>query len=161
MMDTAYDLNLKRSVDMFRRNDRLHRRIFERQAVAAFGIHRSQHMILMYISRNEDASQRSIADEFEISPAAVATTLKKLESGGFIIRSASTSDSRKNQIQITKKGMAVISDTKTLFSAIDFAMFKGLSDSEMTVLTHCLEKMNENLRHAEKKTPEELKGDLL
>ena len=51
MMDTAYDLNLKRSVDMFRRNDRLHRRIFERQAVAAFGIHRSQHMILMYISR--------------------------------------------------------------------------------------------------------------
>ncbi len=160
-MDNNYALNLKRSVDMFRRNDRLHRRIFERQAVAAFGIHRSQHMMLMYISRNEDASQRSIADEFEISPAAVATTLKKLELGGFIIRSTSTADSRVNHIQITEKGRAVISDTHTLFSAIDVAMFKGLSDTEMDVLAHCLEKMNENLREAETKTPEQLKGALL
>ncbi len=158
-LDNSYDLNLKRSVDMFRRNDRLHRGIFERQAVAAFGIHRSQHMILMYISRNPDASQRSIADEFEISAAAVATTLKKLEAGGFIVRSTSDADSRKNEIQITEKGRAVIADTHKLFSSIDFAMFEGLSSDEMDILAHCLEKMNENLRAACEKTPEQLKGE--
>ena len=131
---------------MFRKNDRLHRRIFERQSAENFGIHRSQHMLLMYISRHEDASQRSIADHFEISPAAVATTLKKLEVGGFIVRTACDTDSRINHIKITEKGQNVIDKTHILFSDIDYAMFRGIKEEDMKVLAQCLEKMNENLR---------------
>ncbi len=131
---------------MFRKNDRLHRRIFERQSAENFGIHRSQHMLLMYISRHEDASQRSIADHFEISPAAVATTLKKLETGEFIVRTACDTDSRKNHIRITEKGQNVINKTHILFSDIDYAMFQGINEQDMKVLAQCLEKMNENLR---------------
>ncbi len=145
-MEKSFDENLKRSVEMFRRNDRLHRRLFERQAAESFGIHRSQHMMLMHISRHEDATQRSIADHFEISPAAVATTLKKLQAGGFIVRTACETDSRKNKIRITEKGQKVINQTHILFSGIDYAMFEGINENDMTVLAQCLEKMNENLR---------------
>ncbi len=147
-MGKTYDENLKRSVELFRRNDRIHRRLFERQAAERFGIHRSQHITLMYISRHEDATQRSIADHFEISPAAVATTLKKLEAGEFIVRTACDTDCRKNNIRITEKGQNVINQTHILFSEIDYAMFEGIDEKNMNVLAQCLEKMNENLRTA-------------
>lgn len=150
--------NLKKTVDMFRRNDRLHRRLFERRAVEAFGIHRSQHIMLMFISKHEDASQRQIADNFEISAAAVTVTLKKLETAGFIVRITDEGDSRLNHIRLTEKGKSVIADTHELFSSIDYAMFDGLSESELTVLSRCLEKMNNNLREAAENTPERPKG---
>lgn len=158
-MEKSFDENLKRSVEMFRRNDRLHRMLFERQAVESFGIHRSQHITLMYIARHEDANQRSIADHFEISPAAVATTLKKLEAGGFIVRTACDTDCRKNQIRITKKGQNVINQTHILFSGIDYAMFEGIDEKDMNVLANCLEKMNDNLRAEAEKTLHAKEGE--
>lgn len=158
MQDNTYETNLEKAGELLRRNDRMHRRLFERRTAEAFGIHRSQHMTLMFISNHPDASQRDIAERFEISAAAVAVTLKKLEAGCYIVRSAVDNDCRRNQISLTEKGREVIDETHTLFSDIDRAMFGGLSSSEIACLSCCLEKMNENLRKAEKSLTEQSKG---
>lgn len=142
---------LKTTGELLRRNDRMHRRIFEREVAEAFGIHRSQHMMLMFLSHHEEASQKQIAEHFDISASAVAVTLKKLESGGFILRTADGDDNRRNNITLTDAGRSIINETHALFSAIDVAMFDGISAEEMTVLSRCLEKMNGNLRKAEEK----------
>ena len=63
--------------------DRMHRRLFENRT-AVMGVHRSQHRILMYLAkRNEAPAQKEIAEQFDVSPAAVAVTLKKLEDAGY------------------------------------------------------------------------------
>ena len=144
---------------MFRKTDRLHRQIFEKNVSNTFGIHRSQHMMLMYISRNQSAGQKDIAKEFQISPAAVTVTLKKLELGGFIVRNLSKNDNRCNNITLTEKGKKVICDTEKLFMLIDFAMVDGLTDDELTLLSSCLEKMHKNLNNGLKYSSSKMKGN--
>ncbi len=148
MADQLREEKLKRTIELFRHTDRLHRRIFENAAVSNFGIHRSQHMMLMCISRHSAYSQKELAKKMGISPAAVAVTLKKLEADGLINRSAVTDDNRRNSIVITEKGQNIINETHRLFTNVDRTMFSGFSDEEIEIFTSCLEKMHGNLGKA-------------
>ncbi len=126
--------------------DRMHRNIAE-NFVSSMGIHRSQHRILMYLSKNKDCnSQKQIADEFSISSAAVAVSLKKLENGGFIQRNISENDNRFNKIELTEKGREMVYKTKKAFSQLDIKMFSALTSDECSALEESLEKMQASLK---------------
>ena len=157
MNENQHSAKIKKLAEISRRIDRAHRKLFEKHAVEAFGIHRSQHMMLMYISKNENISQRQIADHFNISPAAVAVTLKKLESIGLVIRNAAQNDSRRNNISISEKGMKIIEETRYIFGAIDRLMFNDFTDDEIAMLFDFSQRMYNNLIEAEKVSTEELK----
>lgn len=137
---------LKETVALFMRTDRMRRSVFERQASDRFGIHQKQHITLMHLSRNEDISQKQLAEHFKVSPAAVAVSLKKLESKGLISRQCSSDDSRRNALKITEKGRAMVNETHKIFTAIDRAMFDGLNEDEIEVFINCLEKIQDNLK---------------
>lgn len=130
---------------MMRCNDRLHRRLFEKQVVKLFGIHRTQHIILMFLSRNENVSQKEIADFFQISPAAVAVTVKKLEKYGFIVKASNNEDNRKNVIKITSLGQQIVDETKKIAMDVDSIMLNNISNDELDFLNNILEKMHNNL----------------
>jgi len=126
--------------------DRMHRTVVENFA-SSMGVHRSQHMLLMYLGKcGGNASQKQIADSLGISAAAVAVTLKKLESGGFITKSVRDADSRFNEVNATDKGRALAASTKELFDKLDYAMFSQISDDEYSVLFRCFEKMQDGLK---------------
>ena len=126
---------------------RLHRRAVENK-IGATGVHKSQHMILMHLYRNNgDLSQKDIAKHFEISPAAVAVSLKKLESGGYIERTSVESDNRFNQINITKKGKELVEYSRKVFEEVDEKAFEGITDSERETLSILLDKITSNLKH--------------
>ena len=142
---------LFQTVQAICQTDRCHRAVIEAR-LADLGIHRTQHMVLMYLFRHEEtATQREIAQEFRISQAAVSVTLNKLESAGFIKRESH--DARANRIRITPEGRKLIDRTHELFGQVDEAMFKGISREELTRLRELLARMQENLGTAEK--PEE------
>ena len=129
--------------------DRLHRSIFEKMH-SAFGIHRSQHRLLMYISRKDACpSQKDIAEHFGISGAAVAVSLKKLEDGGYIKRESHEKDSRFNSIEITEKGKEVFEKYEEFFSRSDFAMFRDFTEEDYRNLSACLDKMLEGLKNSD------------
>lgn len=126
--------------------DRFHRNIFEKMN-SAFGIHRSQHRLLMYISRKDTcASQKDIAEHFDISPAAVAVSLRKLEDGGYITRESLEHDNRFNRITLTEKGKTIVEKSQNFFAQSDFAMFKDFSEEDYKNLLVCLEKMMGGLK---------------
>lgn len=137
---------LKETVALFMRTDRMRRSVFERQASERFGIHQKQHITLMHLARNEDISQKQLAEHFKVSPAAVAVSLKKLEAKGLISRKSSSDDGRCNTLKITEKGRAMVNETHKIFTAIDYAMFDELSDREIEVFINCLEKIQSNLK---------------
>ena len=115
--------------------------------VSKLGFHHSQHRMLMHLSKHEHIpSQKELADELGISPAAVTTTLKRLEKDGYITRTATEGDNRCNEIRITQAGLAVIQESCEIFYAVDKAMFEGFSDHELQTLTALLTRMRENLR---------------
>lgn len=128
----------------FRMVDRTMKRFIGKK-VENTGVYRSQHQILMHLCHHRDCSQSKLAEQMEISPAAVAVSLKKLEKGGYIVRESRENDNRANQIVITEKGNEVIKSSISLFEEIDKAIFKGFSEEDIDMLNHYLDRMYENL----------------
>ena len=120
---------------------RSHRKVCERK-ISKMGIHNSQHYLLMYIAKKgEISSQKEIAERFEITPAAVARSLKSLETEGFIQRENFEGDGRFNRIKITHKGKEIIDNTYKMFEEIDSSIFEDFTDDEINEFNRFLDKM--------------------
>ena len=147
MEDRVYERTFPERVrDRFLLVSRLHHCALDRNASAS-GLHRSQFFMLNHLSRCENTpSQKDLAEVFEISPAAVAVTLKKLEKQGYITRESACGDSRRNEIRLTQAGRALLDSNRRLAHGVDELMFQGFTDEELHQLSHCLTKMYENLR---------------
>lgn len=149
-MDDKKRQMLRDACRLFIHTDRLHRKEVERFA-AELGVHRSQHFVLMRIADTGGcASQKELAERLEISPAALAVTLRKLEDGGYLSRNPSQNDFRTNEVALTEKGWEVRRLSKEKFSKIDEQMFDGFSDEELAAFVGFLERMQENLRTDDK-----------
>ncbi len=124
-----------------------HHRVFEKH-VSDFGVHRSQHRILMFLSRRENmiTTQKDIAANFEISAAAVAVSVRKLEEEGLIGRASDTNDNRANIIRLTDKGMQIVEDTRNLINSLDEAMFEGFDEDEIAQFSVYLAHLCDNIR---------------
>ncbi len=134
----------RRACGMFMKTDRLHRKAFE-GLVKRLGIHRSQHIMLMHLAKDERMSQKSLAEHLQISEAAVAVSIKKLEAEGYIEKRANEKDSRYNDVKITEKGREIVSASEKFFTETDTAMIKGISDEMLENFVACLEIMQNNL----------------
>lgn len=127
--------------------DRMHRTMFEKE-MAALGIHRSQHRILMYLAKKspEAPSQKEIAETFRISPAAVAVTLKKLEAGGYIVKTALEKDNRVNTVSVTDKALDVVNQTVEISKKLEKCLFENFTQDEIDFFCRCLEKMQNSMK---------------
>ena len=141
-------------VKLFLRAAISHHRAFEKEA-GKFGVHRSQHRILMFLSSREDekTTQKDIAEQFGISAAAVAVSMKKLEEDGFVSRRSAFSDNRANIITLTEKGMKVVSDTQCFTHELDRATFDGFDEEEKAQFSKYLLRLCDNIQsYTDKKT---------
>lgn len=129
-------------IHVFMKANRLRRKSIEKK-IGSLGIHHSQHRVLMYLSECEKTpNQKEIAQKFDISPAAVAVTLKKLENNGYIERTVLRDDSRFNYIKLTDKGKEVIVKSAAVFDEIDRKTFSNFSDGEIDEFIRLLNKIN-------------------
>lgn len=128
----------------FRRAEKAFRTMIERR-VKNTGVYRSQHRLLMHLSRQPNCSQVELAEHLEVSPAAIAVSIKKLEKGGYIKRETDESDNRVHQVTITEKGEQVIRKSIIMFQEVEAQMFCGFSDEEMERMSDFLERIYHNL----------------
>ena len=141
------DKNLvNEAVRFFMRTDRLHKKLCEK-SLSELALHRSQHVMLMHLSRfGRTVSQKELAESLSITPAAAAVSVKKLIAGGYIERKASDKDARYNDVTITEKGEDVVKRSREIFKSIDEVMVSGVSEDELKVFIETLKKMTENLK---------------
>lgn len=143
--DSVRDAQVHQAIDLLVRTSRLHHRSIESRFDNT-GLHRSQRRMLMHLSRFETMpSQRRIADDFDISPACVARTLKSLASEGYITRVGDEDDLRRNTVSITQKGLDTVSETHHTFVKIDSSAFEDFSEAEIDQLISLLERVKKNL----------------
>ncbi len=125
--------------------NRLHRSVVEKR-FKELGVHRTQHMMLVYISKSESPpSQKQLAEHFDVTPAAIAMSLKKMEKNGLIERTASKGDNRVNVVQLSEKGKSVLDQTRELFKVMDETAIQGISCEEFEILNSALDRMTVNL----------------
>ena len=108
------------------------------------GVFRSQHRLLMILGKHSDCSQTELAERLEISSAAVAVSLKKLEKSGFISRQCQENDNRVNQVVITEKGWKIIDLSTQYFKEMENAFLSDFSEEELKQLQSFLERMIKN-----------------
>lgn len=114
--------------------------------VSDWGIHVTQHRILMHLSfKGNLQSQKELAERLEITPAAITQALQKLECDGYIERKLGN-DNRFNEITITNAGREIVEKTKTLFSTIDKTMFDNFSDEELDTMIGFLDRILSNFK---------------
>lgn len=132
----------------FLKVDRLHHQCIDKKVCSmGYNLHRNQHAVLMFLSHTDGpASQKDIAESFDISAAAVANTVKGLESAGYIARVTDSSDTRRNLVSLTDTGKKIIRETHSIFENVDRKMLIGLSDEEIDTFRSCLEKISGNLK---------------
>ncbi len=124
---------------------RRHHACIERR-IGDLGIHHSQRRMLMHLARcDRPPSQRELAERMCISPAAVATTLKKLEKEGYITRAVTDADNRRNEIRITELGLAKVLESREIFELVDRTMFEGMNEEELRTLSALIHRIDENL----------------
>lgn len=117
--------------------------------IMKLGFHHSQHRMLMHLAKYEHIpSQKELAEAMGITPAAVTTTLKRLEKEGYITRTVTDEDNRRNEIRITEAGLSAVRESQALFETVDKQMFKGISREELEAFTKTLERMRNNLGEA-------------
>lgn len=135
-----------RLVCIFLRIMRRHHAHVERR-IGDLGLHHSQHRMLMHLARRQGElpSQKELAEALGISPAAVTTTLKRLEKEGYISRAITDEDNRRNEISITEKGLSKVVESREIFESADRAMFEGFTESEMATLLSFMERIDRNL----------------
>ena len=124
--------------------NKLHKTAIE-SVVDDTGVHRNRMHVLMHLAGAKTfSSQKALAEHLGVTPAAVTMSLNALERDGLILRKCGE-DSRFNEIIITEEGLAVVAKSRSHFSEIDQAAFCGISESELTAFTACLDKLLENL----------------
>jgi len=122
----------------------MHRKICEKM-LSKTGVYRSQHRILMYISKNKNTSQKQIAEAMEVSTPTIAVSIKKLEAAGYVHKITNKEDNRFNKIVLTAKGEEVIKLSKKIFDDIEKNMFNNFSNDEIKTLNSYLIRMYQNL----------------
>jgi len=133
------------AVNIMIQTDRMHKHLLDTN-VSKIGLHRTQHRILMHLSRDGMLpSQKELADRLDITPAAVTIALKKVENAGYVERSLGH-DTRYNELKITEKGRVLVNRTRELFFEADTAMFEGFSDEELETYVSFLEKIQNNIQ---------------
>ncbi|MGN0377159.1 MAG: MarR family winged helix-turn-helix transcriptional regulator [Suilimivivens sp.] len=132
-----------RVIDLFRKTDRTLKRSISKK-VENTGVYRSQHMLLMILGRHPECSQTELAEKLDISPAAVAVSLKKLEKAGFISRQCQENDNRVNHVVITEKGWEIIDISIQYFKELEAAFLKGFSEDELKQLEKYFQRITKN-----------------
>ena len=140
------------TADIFRKTDFMLRRcIGKKLRTLDDEIYRSQHRLLMNLGANPNCSQSELAAKLEISPAAVAVSLNKLEKGGYIARRTDADDHRSNRVSITDRGNQVISKSMLLFDEVEGGMFEGFSqeETEQFITITSMMRLEMNLKQSE------------
>lgn len=126
---------------------KVHRALLEKR-LECTGVCRGQHQVLMGIWRNPGHSQKELAEAQNVSTAAVAVTLKKLEKGGYIERTADEKDSRCNNIHVTEKGNNILKTSVQIFMKTEEDILAGFTEEERLILFQYLCRLRDNITNS-------------
>ncbi len=114
-------------------------------ALSGMKIYRGQPDILAYLLSHGDCSQKELAEVLGVSPASIATSLKRMSKAGFIERTADETDRRINRLKITDAGREVFFAGKAECDKVDKIMFTGFDEGEIALLSDMLSRIANNL----------------
>jgi len=121
------------------------KRISMQKEMTEMGLYFGQLPILEYIKRNENCTQREIADKLHVTAASIALSTKRLQKAGLIKKVTDEDNLRCNKLSITEKGLEITEKGRKIFDALDEKMYQGFSEKELEDLYNYLNRLILNI----------------
>ena len=103
--------------------------------------------VLYYISRNtKDMIQQDIAEVMDKTKSAILRSIDILEEKGFVKRLPVAGDRRKNVIELTSSGKAIITTMHSQFLEHDGILKEGISEKDVEICMNVLGKIQEKCK---------------
>lgn len=112
---------------------------------ASSGLYFGQQPFLDFVVHHPGRTQKEVADAFHITPAAVATSAKRLEKAGMLTKEADPANLRQNRLFATARGLAVSREFHAVLESYDARSFAGFSEEELRQLAGYLARILKNL----------------
>ncbi len=109
------------------------------------GLYFGQPPIIKHLSEYKNSNQKEIADALHVTPPSIATSLKRMEEAGLVVRTESKTDARRNTPTLTKKGKELSEYADNMFLRMDDVTYSGFTEEELDMLICFIERMNNNL----------------
>jgi DNA-binding MarR family transcriptional regulator len=104
--------------------------------------------ILLALYRSGECSQKQLARELPMDPAALTRQIKAIESMGWIERHADKADNRVTNVALTASGRDTVQATLPRRTAFIENAFEDLSTEQLGDLSDMLHTLEERLRRA-------------
>ena len=127
--------------------DRLHlvRRMKLYEAANKIGVYYGQMPVLSFVMENDSCTQKQIANDILVTPASIATSIKRMQKSGLITKRIDDENLRNNRISVTAKGRKLVYDWEKEMAKLDEKQFDGFTDEEIATYIKLTEKVLENL----------------
>jgi MarR family transcriptional regulator for hemolysin len=127
---------------------------FERHA-ADLGLTLPQCKILTYLQRSQGISQAKLAELTDMDPMTLARTLERMESDGWIARSADPADRRARKVRLKPPAAALLRQIWRVSDRGRADAMAGLTASDRAHLMSLLERVRCNLHSVLREEAEE------
>lgn len=122
----------------------LMRRLFLQEANNECGLYAGQFPVLHYVFEHDKCTQIEIADNLSVTPASIATSTKRLQKAGLLVKEVDEENLRCKKISLTQKGKEVTHSCGKRCYGFDKRMFEGFSKEEMISLNSFFERILNN-----------------
>lgn len=109
------------------------------------GLYLGQLPILEYIIRNDGCTQQEIAKVLNVTPASIATSTKRLQKSGLVMKKTDESNLRQNVLSVTQKGLDLSQKCRENFNEFDKTFFKGFTDQDLEKIKQDLDRLIANI----------------
>lgn len=106
-----------------------------------------QLQVLLYISEHAHVMNSDIAENFDITPAAVTQLTERLEIASFIFRTPDVSDHRIQVVQLTNEGKKQLTDFLQKRRNELKSIFSTLNEVDQTQLLRLHETLVQSMKH--------------
>ena len=110
-----------------------------------YGLKQLEVEILIYLSRNPEASASTFIKEMGLNKGQVSVAMDNLSSGGFITLKRDNKDHRYSHASVTEKALPVLEEAEKLKVLYEKMIFSGISPEDAFSFWNVSKKMMANL----------------
>jgi DNA-binding MarR family transcriptional regulator len=114
--------------------------------MAKAGLYPGQLPILEFIQAHEGCTQTEIARHLTVSAASIASSTKRMQKAGLILKKTDQYNLRANMLFLTPKGRELAGLCRAEINALQSAYLNGFQESEKEQIIQLLSRINENIR---------------
>ena len=108
------------------------------------GLYFGQPPIIEYVLYHDGCTQKNIAEFFNVTPASIALSTKRLQKAGYLEKKTDERNLRCNSLHVTEQGKNVSRRWREKLDIYMQSMFSGFTQDELETFCSFLKRMNEN-----------------